>query len=191
MELQEVLQEKLKYDEKYWANRNFENKHSIMTFQWINFFEPKKCLDVGCGCGYAVHSMRYYGVDCDGIDISEYAVKNAYQLAAGHIEVGSCTELPIETINHYDLILCNDVLEHLSEEDIKKTIINLKAASTKNILVSICFQDDHNFALDNTHVTARSREWWIDKFADNRWEQLELPKYFLFREQLLAFRKKN
>jgi 2-polyprenyl-6-hydroxyphenyl methylase/3-demethylubiquinone-9 3-methyltransferase len=78
----------------------------------------KTVLDVGCGGGILSESMATVGAKVTGIDLSEKALQVAklHLLESGrqvdyrHIAV---EDLAAEQANHYDIISCMEMLEHV------------------------------------------------------------------------------
>ncbi|HKQ06599.1 MAG TPA: methyltransferase domain-containing protein, partial [Blastocatellia bacterium] len=80
----------------------------------VNAFRPTTLLDAGCAIGLLVESLRDRGVAAYGIDISEYAISQVREDIRPFCRTGSLTEpLP----QSYDLIVCIEVLEHLSADE--------------------------------------------------------------------------
>lgn len=81
-------------------------------------------LDIGCGDGYHLFvfntikniagNIRFYGVDASKLRIG-FATRacNELEMTNVHFLVGSADDLPFPD-DHFDIILCSDVLEHLS-----------------------------------------------------------------------------
>ena len=189
----------MKYDQVYWQNRNLEDKDYWMTLQWIEFLNPTKVFDYGCGNGKHVHCFRYYGIEAYGEDISEYAIQNPIGLAKDNIFL---IHLPLEGhkstleatpfakgFSKFDLVTCIDVLEHIPEQDAIETIKYLYKLSSKYILVSICFPEDPNFEKDDTHITRQPRVWWADQFSKLGLVEVALPTGWLFRPQFMLWEK--
>lgn len=82
----------------------------------------KPILDVGCGEGIFVHQYRSRGYDIYGLDInykSACVIKD--DIRSTKLKSGS-----------FDLVLCLDVLEHLSYQDQEKAITEIKRILKKN-----------------------------------------------------------
>lgn len=178
-----------KYDSEYWTGRNFEpDKYGLMTFQWMEHFEPHSVLDYGCGKGFHVHCWRSENIDAIGYDISQFAIENAYELAKGH----TFMTLPD---NQFDLVTCLDVLEHVEENSARAIIKELfeKTKDGGNCLFSICMyshgRKDANFDLDKTHILLRSRDWWEHEIAKAGFEICSVPESFFFKEQFVVAKK--
>jgi ubiquinone/menaquinone biosynthesis C-methylase UbiE len=86
--------------------------------------QQQKVLDIGCGDGYHLFlfntvesiagNIRFYGVDTSKLRI-EFASRVCNELAITNVNflVGSADDLPFPD-DHFDIILCSDVVEHLS-----------------------------------------------------------------------------
>lgn len=166
-------------DELYFANRRIEVKHPIMVKQWNDYFKPESVLDLGCGRGCYLYFWDWYCKPVMGIEISEWAVKNCF---CNCMEVGD-----ISDEKHYvnnDLITAIDVLEHLDNEQLDKTLKNMSKYG-KKFLFSIPFVGDPNLEADKTHKQFKTREEWIKLIESYGIKIKETPSDWLFKEQIL------
>ncbi len=176
-----------KYEEEYWRKRPFEDRYYHMALQYIEFFEPKEMIDIGCGRGYFVHAFNYFKIPSVGYDVSKYAVQHPYGISRNRLFPSK--EISKRYRPKFDLVLCFDVLEHLNLEEIEQTANLLVELSDKYILLSICMMGDPNFKLDKTHITCRSKSWWIDYFQRKGLKYIPTPKNFYFGNQILLFKR--
>ena len=109
------------YDEHYFNKYHREYSFakmrpyfSVIARALVGLFKPQQVLDVGCARGYLVHIFRELGVDCWGIDLSEYALSSAPEEVQKYLLKVDIDheELPFES-GIFDLITCLDVVEHL------------------------------------------------------------------------------
>ncbi len=123
-------------------------------------FTFKTCVDYGCAKGFLVNALRVVGCDAYGEDISEYAVENS------HPNVRKYVSLPND--NHYDLLICKDVLEHVQELDLPEVLQSLKRKASQFFFVIPLGDEDRfrirEYEVDITHVTKKDEEWWINLF---------------------------
>ena len=107
-------------------------------------------LDVGAGDGSFVKAYPYLGCkitffdkagsDDDGF---KYCVEHYTSSGYSHIE-GDCTDMNTIKDETYDMVIFTEVIEHLTEEQVKKTLSEIKrvlkpngriALSTPNIVI--------------------------------------------------------
>jgi len=170
-------------DELYFANRGLEVKHSIMVKQWNNYFKPTSVLDLGCGRGPYLFYWEYFTEYGHGIELSEYAVKNAL---VGGIGVGNVSD-KTQYMEH-DLITAIDILEHLTNEELDKTLKNM-ANNSKHFIFSIPYIGDSNLEADKSHIQKKTKEEWINLIESYGIKTKDVPSDWLFREQLLIGEK--
>ena len=73
-----------------------------------------RILDVGCGYGHFLKVCDEYGLETYGIDISEYAIKQAKHNTNAHLLIHDVNKgLHIFRSNFFDVVTLFDVLEHL------------------------------------------------------------------------------
>ena len=176
----------MKFAENYWVDRHFSEKYYWQTQIFIDFFEPKKVIDIGCGKGFFVHAFEYYGIPARGYDISVFAISHPYELSKGKLYHMDSLLRQKKTA---DLVVCYDVLEHVPIEELDSFVKALISIGTKNFLFSICMAGDSNWDKDPTHVTKRTKEWWINFFTELGLIHVETPEDFLFANQILIFKK--
>jgi glycosyltransferase involved in cell wall biosynthesis len=159
------------YDKNYYDYYGGQGPYDRNREEWLSFFanigdrikekiSPKKVLDVGCAKGFLVEALRERGVDAFGVDISDYAISQVRDDIKPYCSVRSATE-PFQ--DSYDLIVCIEVLEHLSEEEGCRVIENM-CAHTTDVVFSSTPSHEHP---DPTHQNVRPKEHWIKLFAEN------------------------
>ena len=189
----------MEYDENYFKERKFSDKHYKETMQWIDYFkldENSDVLDFGCGLGFYGHALRYLGIDnVWGYEISKFACENGYELMKDRIldDINWFMNLPREPrlTELFDFILCYDVMEHVPEEQVNQTV-NLLYSLLKpdgHILFSICMIGDSNLEKDKTHLTKKTRIWWEYWIQKAGFQLIPVPDYFYFKNQLIIGRK--
>lgn len=172
-------------DKFYFANRNLETKHFIDAIHWRDFFKPKNAIEIGCGKGPRVFALNHVGVPTIGFEISNYAVQNKM-----YPQIFKADLLKMHDVSS-DLVIAYDLLEHIDYKDIDLAIDNLVKFSKKNILISVPVIGDPNLELDSTHKIKETKEWWEKKFVDRGLKKIEVPHYFLFKNQLMIFEKEE
>ncbi|WP_129633364.1 glycosyltransferase [Candidatus Oscillochloris fontis] len=135
---------------------------------WMAFFgqiadqilvniKPKRVLDAGCALGLLVEQLRLRQIEADGIDISEYAISQAPETVRPFLRVGS---ISAAFGQHYDLIICNEVVEYMSQAEAEQTIVNL-CMHSDDILFSSVPLDFKSDTRCNVHPI----EYWAELFA--------------------------
>ena len=122
------------YNPKFW-------QPVIPTFkEHFNLTSSSSVLDVGCGKGFMLHDMVELipGIAVKGVDISEYAIKNAIEDMKPYLEVADAAELPFEdnsfdvvisitTIHNLDRIRCAQALKEIERVSRGKSFITVDA----------------------------------------------------------------
>lgn len=94
--------------------KNYFNqiRHDALALLPVEFL-PKTVLDVGCGEGNtAAYLKEKFGAEVTGIEINAEAAAVARK-KLDHLLHGSIEDAHDLPANHFDLILCLDILEHL------------------------------------------------------------------------------
>lgn len=110
----------------------------------LSTFTPKNILDAGCGFGHLVRLLIERGADAYGFDvrprrdwIESPRLRNA-DLAG--------TVVPFN--GKFELVICREVLEHLTVKQIRKAVANLCGLSKRFVYVTTRFHDAPQHLLD-------------------------------------------
>lgn len=178
-------------DELYHSRYQLETKNAIMVKQWYDYFKPESVLDLGCGRGCYLYFWSWFVSEYGklGIEISEWAVNNAFTT---NIIQGDITneQFYIRMQDKWNLITAIDVLEHLDDKQLDKTLKNMSEYG-KKFLFSIPFEGDPNLLVDNTHKQFHEKQWWIDKIESYGIKIKKTPQDWLFHEQILVGEKEK
>lgn len=128
---------------------------SELYYSWIKseieILKPKTILDYGCGQSKLSNLIAN---DYIHIDVSKY-------------------DPSIPTFNNlivkkYDLILCTDVLEHLTYDILDNILITIKLM-TENVIFVVNTQKAKNILPngENAHTIIQNKEWWLLKLQTN------------------------
>ncbi len=132
------------------TTRNYQKHTSSNRLQkWLidNFYKAvldslrdikvERVLDVGCGEGFGLKRVKTNNIGHyhEGLDISQQAIKLGKKLHPKiKFTLGNIYQLPYED-NSFDLILCNEVLEHLTEPG--KALKEIVRVGRKHYLISV------------------------------------------------------
>jgi SAM-dependent methyltransferase len=165
------------YDSEYFTGewRAEGNNYSLETRRRIEaknpslikeVFQPTKVLDLGCGPGALMHLLWELGVDVEGIDFAESSRELATPEVRDRISVGQVTDLTLKRPGAYDLVICREVLEHLTVLQVKQAVVNMVRLTSKFIYVTTRFHPSPQslldfttqFDVDPTHITLLNKD---------------------------------
>ena len=193
---------KIDKDELYHNRYQLELKHPIMVHQWYEYFKPESVLDLGCGRGCYLYFWEWFIPKTTknhiiGIELSKWAIDNRFiddLIIQGDISSERNYKFLFEDFTSgtvewkHDLITAIDVLEHLDDEQLDKTLKNIVKYG-KKFLFSIPFEGDPNLEADKTHKQFHDKQWWIKKIESYGIKIKETPKDWLFSQQILIGEK--
>lgn len=136
----------------------------------IEAMAPSRMLDVGCAAGYLVHHMRRRGVETFGLDYSRYALGLAPKIIKPFVGLTDLTRPNSMTSPGipFELVTCFETMEHIAQESVPVALANLRRAMEPggHMVLSICLEDVPDWQTDPTHITIKSREWWVERFRE-------------------------
>lgn len=190
--LPDVIKEKFDIvdikDELYFNKRKeLQVNHLLDAYQWKDFFKPKSVLLCGDGIGVRTVACGLAGLEAEGFDISDYAVRNRSKDAKNYWKQSILD--PIKSKKTYDLVVSYDILEHLEIEDLQTALQNMYRWSNKYILISVPTIGDPNLEADPTHKIKKSMEWWKEQVVNNGFKLIEPLEHFAFKHQLIIGEK--
>lgn len=104
--------------DKFYSDRDWQFYKPILA-SCIAKGNPGKILDLGAGLGYFTECCNRFGIECIGLEGSEYAVKEAKKRFDMDIRHHYLEEkLPFED-NNFSIVICNQVIEHLPKNTVK------------------------------------------------------------------------
>jgi 2-polyprenyl-3-methyl-5-hydroxy-6-metoxy-1,4-benzoquinol methylase len=165
------------YDQEYFASdwRQEDNRYDLETRRRIEarnpalikeVFAPERVLDVGCGPGFLMFFLDELGVDVRGIDYSPSSRELAPPAVRDRITVGAVTDRHVPEAS-YDLVICREVVEHLTVLEVRKTVAELCHASARYVYLTTRFHPEPKglldfttqFEVDPSHITLLSKDF--------------------------------
>lgn len=162
-------------------------------------FEPTNLLDVGCGPGLLVLMLRELGLNAFGVDASKYALRTAPTEIQDYISFGDILNLPISEAS-FELVICREVLEHLTVLQVSRAINELCRVSSKYVYVTTryahncksIFDVETEFEADPTHITCMNKSLLRTLFLLNGYRSrpdLEKSLDWLNKGRVMVYQK--
>jgi len=165
------------YDDDYFAAdwREGGNRYDLETRRRVedrnpqlikDVFEPARVLDVGCGPGFLMLFLAELGVEVEGVDFAPASLELAPPEMRDRIRIGDVTE-PHVPERSVDLVVCREVLEHLTVVQVRRTVEQLCRASSRFVYATTRFHPDPaglldfttDFETDPTHITLLAKDF--------------------------------
>jgi SAM-dependent methyltransferase len=151
-------------------------KYRAFLQKFLADHDIQSVVDAGCGCWEFSKTIDWTGIDYQGFDVVEAVIKRNKALYGSdtiQFKVGDGTKENV--LPPADLLLCKEVLQHLSFEDIEKFLRNLK--SYKYCLIT---NDIHPFGGKTMNGDIQSGSY--------RCLDLREPPFCLKAEEVLTYR---
>jgi len=134
-------------------------------------FKPRRVLDVGCATGGIVRWLNEIGCEAHGVDVSEWAVKNAQH---PNVRLSSADNLPFDN-DFFDLVISCHSLEHLQDQLFDQSLreINRVASAFQFHMLPMIGTPPYDgdpcevrlqLQKDPTHHQLHSKDFWIQRF---------------------------
>ena len=165
------------YDAEYFTGdwRDAGNNYNLETRRQIEgknpalikeVFQPTKVLDLGCGPGALMHLLYELGVDVEGLDFAQSSKELATAEVRDRIAVGQVGDTTLKPDAAYDLVICREVLEHLTVLQVKQAVANMARMTSRFIYVTTRFHPSPaslldfttQFDVDPSHITLLNKD---------------------------------
>jgi SAM-dependent methyltransferase len=145
------------------TRRRQEGRHPALI---RDVFQPSRALDVGCGPGALMALLDEIDIRADGVDHAPACRDLAPPTVRGRIIIGEATDPALLPTASYDLVICREVIEHLTLLQAVQVVRNLCRWSSRFVyittrfhptpadLLDIADRDD----LDPTHITLMNKD---------------------------------
>lgn len=154
-----------------------EGAHDSHTFREIahavaEVFQPRRVLDIGCATGAVVRWLNELGCEAHGIDVSEWAVRNAEHR---NVRLSPADRLQFPD-GYFDLVISCHSIEHLPSPVFAGSLAEITRVSSRfqfHMLPMVGtppYDGDESVVRqqlrkDPTHQQLHSRGQWIDAFT--------------------------
>jgi ubiquinone/menaquinone biosynthesis C-methylase UbiE len=165
------------YDSVYFASdwRDAGNKYELETRRRIEdrnphliaeVLQPHRMLDVGCGPGFLMHFVHELGIDVAGVDFSTSSLDLAPPPMRSRIRIGETAALT-ENDESFDLVICREVIEHLTVLQVRRTVAEMCRVSSRYVYTTTRFHPSPtslldlatDFETDPTHITLLAKSF--------------------------------
>lgn len=145
----------------------------IPTFQrYWSLTEDSSLLDVGCAKGFMLHDLKNLipGIKVKGVDISEYAIKQAMADVANDVQVASAVKLPFED-DSFDVVISINTVHNLDREECGRALQEIERVSRKGAFITVDAyrnedEKERMYAWNLTAKTIMSVEEWVAFFKE-------------------------
>jgi cyclopropane fatty-acyl-phospholipid synthase-like methyltransferase len=154
---------------RWMPRRSF--KEALAYVDYLDLNEDSYVLDFGCSKGFIVKAMRMLEIKCDGCDISPYALSFAPE---GCINCSDSSAWGTLSTRGYTHIICKDVLEHMTPDNLHNTLCKLN--NIANIFMVVIPMGDcgtyriPEYHTEISHIIAENEMWWVEAFEKANWK---------------------
>ena len=167
------------------STHNLESPRIIVPYL-IEKFKPGSVVDVGCGIGTFLKVFKQAGVgEVLGID-GKWVDKNKLMIDQGEF-LETDLEAPIRLDRSFDLVLCLEVAEHISE-NAADTIVDSLTSLGKKIIFSAATRQQGG----QNHINEQEFSYWKKKFEARGYKVIDFFRpYFWNMEKVQWWYKQN
>ena len=141
------------YNSRFWQEtvRRFRDHYGLK--------DDARVLDVGCAKGFTLHDFKEMspGLTTAGVDVSDYAVRNAIETVKPSLSVGNARDLPFED-SSFDLVLSLSTVHNLPLQDCKQAIKEIGRVSRSHAFLTVD-------AWRNDEEKSRMRDWVLTAYT--------------------------
>jgi 2-polyprenyl-3-methyl-5-hydroxy-6-metoxy-1,4-benzoquinol methylase len=112
--------------------------------------DPQLVLDVGCGPGHFVESLRYIGINAEGMDIDDRVKGKTY------LKYQSLFDITDESA---DTIICLEVAEHIEESKADTVVEKVAGAVKKTLIWTAAVPGQGGIG----HINCQPKDYWAAK----------------------------
>jgi len=138
------------------SDDEYENSYNHYELNFGKYLPAKmdaRILEIGCGSGHFLYFLKKKGyTNYLGIDLSAEAIEIARKRITCHVEKVDAVSFLINKGNCYDAICSNDMIEHISKDQIIDFLLLVyKALKPSGVLLLRLPNMGNPFALNNRY----------------------------------------
>ena len=123
--------------------------------KWIkDNLNPKSVLDVGCGPGMYVESMRDIGLNATGMDIDDRVIGKDYLKQKSLLDIDT---------EKSEVVICFEVAEHIEPELEDKVVEKVCSATEKTLIWTAAAVGQGGIG----HINCKDKEEWCSKIESH------------------------
>jgi SAM-dependent methyltransferase len=156
------------YDDEYYDSFEFEEAERSagpIARSILRDFAPKMVLDVGCGTGAMLATLAAQGIEVAGLEYSEAALKHCHRRGLNVRKFDLESSHPPPIAPRFDLVMCLEVAEHLPSH-LADRLVDFLTSHGRAVVFSAATPGQGG----RDHVNEQPHEYWIEKFAERRFE---------------------
>jgi len=154
------------YDERYFTvarKMQLNEERNKWFVELVKSFEPETILDVGCGPGMLVKSLREEGIKAFGLDFAP-SLKNKQWLGHDFFVNADAQNIPFPD-NSFDLVFSSEFFEHLLPEQVDKVYSEMQRVGSI-VVAKIAYEAKLTPQQALKHATNKPYEWWVEKLPE-------------------------
>jgi SAM-dependent methyltransferase len=145
--------------EEWGANHDrYVRSAEIITDVLFQQFQPKRIVDIGCGCGVYSHFFSQKGVEVLSLDGVQPPNEHAFPVP---IQLQDITVPFKNPWGKFDMALCLEVAEHIPEEFVDPFLANITQLS--DLLILSAAPPDQG---GHHHVNEQPKRYWVKHLAE-------------------------
>lgn len=139
---------------KHWQyNHNFSREmfeYQARTYNknFISILPPNRdarIIDLACGCGFFLYFLQKLGYSrSEGIDLSDEQLRIAEEAGVRNAKKGDIFEYLDKFEKHFDMVVANDVIEHLTKSEVLLLLDRIHRSLTADGIVLISTVNAHS-----------------------------------------------
>jgi SAM-dependent methyltransferase len=143
----------------YASDARFEKSFEVIAESIMKIFTPKSVVDVGCGTGTLLLSLKKRGVVCRGLEYSSAALKICRQNGLDVTKFNLEHDILPDDFKA-DVVVSTDVAEHLPESCADR-FVDILCTIADNVALTAC---PPSSTIYPGHVNEQPKEYWMPSF---------------------------